>query len=345
LAKAYPILDVPFSLILKNAMGNSDQAPLDGSNGSGSDHNTPPKLLGSEDKHAVVNLMTPSSQPITPVVILDLTSPEQKLTQPLVTTSEKDTEADKAKADTSKSKANEDYLPPLSSKRKDPPDLHAKIPRKKQKVDKALLENKTVPDDPLSRIYPSIPIVPLDGLPNKKVQDEDTEDLSLTEELFKERLFNRKEENQRLSHIELLEDDAREEEKDTHKQPPPGKSESPRLSTSGWHKKQKLLLKKKAATKKQAAIAALALAVVKLSEANTEGNESEEPSNTESENVEDTVDSKAARRSAKIEALERLVEEKKRANIAKEMEMLRLVETPVTSGPPKNQQAITHFFA
>jgi hypothetical protein len=27
------------------------------------------------------------------------------------------------------------------------------------------------------------------------------------------------------------------------------------------------------------------------------------------------------------------------------MEMLRLVETPVTSGPPKNQQAITHFFA
>jgi hypothetical protein len=27
------------------------------------------------------------------------------------------------------------------------------------------------------------------------------------------------------------------------------------------------------------------------------------------------------------------------------MEILRLVETPVTSGPPKNQQAITHFFA
>jgi hypothetical protein len=117
------------------------------------------------------------------------------------------------------------------------------------------------------------------------------------------------------------------------------------LSTSERRKKQKLLLKKKAATMKQAAIAALALALVKLSEANAEGNESEEPSDTESENVEDIVDFKAARRSAKIEALERLVEEKKRANNAKEMEMLRLVETPVTSGPPKNQQAITHFFA
>jgi uncharacterized membrane protein YgcG len=84
--------DVPFSLILKNAMKNSDQATLDGYNGSGFDHNTPPKLLGSEDKHAVVNLMTLSLQPITPAVILDLTSPEQKLTQPLVTTPEKDTE-------------------------------------------------------------------------------------------------------------------------------------------------------------------------------------------------------------------------------------------------------------
>jgi hypothetical protein len=95
-------------------------------------------------------------------------------------------------------------------------------------------------------------------------------------------------------------------------------------------------LKKKAATKKQAAIAASAMALVKLSEANAEGNELEEPSDTESENVKDIVDSKAARRSAKIEALERLVEEKKRTNIAKEMEMLRPVETPVTSGPPKN---------
>jgi hypothetical protein len=73
------------------------------------------------------------------------------------------TKADKAKADTSKRKANEDYLPPLSNKKKDPPNLHAKIPRKTQKVDKALLENKTVPDDPLSRIDPSIPLVPLAG--------------------------------------------------------------------------------------------------------------------------------------------------------------------------------------
>jgi hypothetical protein len=89
-----PYSDVPFSLILKNAMKNSDQAPLDGYNGSGSDHNTPPKLLGSEDKHAVVNLMTPSLQPINLAVILDLTSSEQKLTQLLITTPEKDTEAD-----------------------------------------------------------------------------------------------------------------------------------------------------------------------------------------------------------------------------------------------------------
>jgi hypothetical protein len=104
-------------------------------------------------------------------------------------------------------------------------------------------------------------------------------------------------------------------------------------------------LKKKAATKKQAAIAALALALAKLLEPNAEGNKTDKPSDAESEDVEDIVNSKAERCSAKIEALERLVEGKKRANIAKEMEMLHLVETPVTSGPPKNQQAITHFFA
>jgi hypothetical protein len=165
-------------------------------------------------------------------------------------------------------------------------------------------------DDPLSRIDP-----------NKKVQDKDTEDLSLTEELFKERLLNRK---QRLSHIKLLEfqqmqdkDDTREEENDTRKPPPPGKSESPRLSTSERRRKQKLLLKKKAATKKQAAIAASAMALVKLSKASAEGNKSEEPSDTESENVEDIVNSKATRRSAKIEAMERLVEEKKGLTLQK----------------------------
>jgi hypothetical protein len=68
--------------------------------------------------------------------------------------------------------------------------------------------------------------------------------LSLTEELFKERLLNRKQENQRLIHIELLEmqrfqdeNDPREEEKDTRKLPPPGKSESPHLSTSERRRK------------------------------------------------------------------------------------------------------------
>jgi hypothetical protein len=38
--------------------------------------------------------MIPSLQPTNLAVILDLTSPEQKLSQPLVTTPEKDTEAD-----------------------------------------------------------------------------------------------------------------------------------------------------------------------------------------------------------------------------------------------------------
>jgi hypothetical protein len=52
------------------------------------------------------------------------------------------TNANEAKADTSKSKANEDYLPPLSNKRKDPPGLHAKTPRKTQKVGKAVLKKK-----------------------------------------------------------------------------------------------------------------------------------------------------------------------------------------------------------
>jgi hypothetical protein len=74
-------------------MKNSDKPPPDGSNGSGSDHNTPPKLLGSEDKQAVVNLMTPS-QPTNLAVTLDSMTPEQKRLQPLVTTAEKDAEAD-----------------------------------------------------------------------------------------------------------------------------------------------------------------------------------------------------------------------------------------------------------
>jgi hypothetical protein len=132
---------------------------------------------------------------------------------------------------------------------------------------------------------------------------------------------------------------------DSRKPPPPGKSESPRLSSSERRRKQKLLLKKQAATKKQAAITATAMASVKLLEANTEGNKSDKPSNTESEDVKEIVNSKAACCAAKIEEWKHLMEEQKEASITKEMEMLRLVETPVTSGPPKNQQAITQFFA
>jgi hypothetical protein len=67
LTKAYLIL----MYLSAYAMKNSDQPPLDESNGSGSDHNTPPKLLGSEDTYAVVKLMIPSSQPTTPAVILN----------------------------------------------------------------------------------------------------------------------------------------------------------------------------------------------------------------------------------------------------------------------------------
>jgi hypothetical protein len=91
--ESLPYSDVPFSTFLKNAMKNSDKPPPDGSNGSGSDHNNPPKLLCSEDKQAVVNLMTPS-QPTDLAVTLDLTTSEQKRLEPLVTTPEKDAEAD-----------------------------------------------------------------------------------------------------------------------------------------------------------------------------------------------------------------------------------------------------------
>jgi hypothetical protein len=104
------------------------------------------------------------------------------------------TKADDTKTDTSKSKVD-DSLPLSSNKRKDLPNLDAKFPRKTQKVDKALLESKRVLDDPLLRIYPLvIPLVPLAGLPDKKVQSEELQE----------------------------EDDAREEEEDSRKPPPPG---------------------------------------------------------------------------------------------------------------------------
>jgi hypothetical protein len=43
--------------------------------------------------------------------------------------------------------------------------------------------------------------------------------------------------------------------------------------------------------------------------------------------------------------MEQLLKEKRAADIAREIEMECLVETPAVSGPPKNQQDITHFFA
>jgi hypothetical protein len=112
------------------------------------------------------------------------------------------------------------------------------------------------------------------------------------------------------------------------------------LSPQDRRRKQQLLLKKKAATKKQAEVVATAMAMANLSM-----DADKEPSDTESEDVDKIAKSKAAQHAAKREDMWRLMEEKREAHIVKEMEMARIVETPVTSGPPKNQQAITHFFA
>jgi hypothetical protein len=120
----------------------------------------PPAASFSTKAEEPPTVSSPTKANVPPAALSDTTSDLDKMT------------GDDSRS--SKSKANEDYLPPLSNKRKDPPDLHAKISTKTQKVDKALLENKTVLDDPLSRIDPSIPLVPLAGLPNKKVQDEGT---------------------------------------------------------------------------------------------------------------------------------------------------------------------------
>jgi hypothetical protein len=219
-------------------MKDSDQPPPDGSDGSGSDHNIPPKLLGSEDKHAIVNLMTPSSQPTNLAVILDLTSPEQKLSQLLVNTPEKDAEADTGEtndgrqgslnADPPGNKGNgsEDEgeasgSPPSGGggaegedstggngnggggggkddtggngndgRDADHPDnSNPGAGQGSQKNKKRRPRKKKQKGESPTRSPPH------HQPPNKKVQDEDTEDLSLTEELFKERLLNRKQEN------------------------------------------------------------------------------------------------------------------------------------------------------
>jgi hypothetical protein len=80
------------------------------------------------------------------------------------------TKAGDTKADCPKKKAN-DHLPPSSNERKKPPNLEAKIPRKNRKAKESLPGNKRVGDDPLSRIDPSLPLVPVARLPGKKAEN------------------------------------------------------------------------------------------------------------------------------------------------------------------------------
>jgi hypothetical protein len=215
------------------------------------------------------------------------------------------TKADDAKADSPK-KIAIDHLPPSSNERKKPPNLEAKIPRKNRKAKESLPGNKMVGDDPLSRIDPSLPLVPVARLPGKKAEN-------------------------------VV--DAGGQEEEPPMPPSSSKGTTARLSPQDRRRKQQLLLKKKAATKKQVEVVATAMAMANLSM------DADEPSDTESEDVNEIAKSKAAQHAAKREDKWRLMEEKREAHIVKEIEMARLVETPVTSGPPKNQQAITHFFA
>jgi hypothetical protein len=62
-----------------------------------------------------------------------------------------------------------------ANKRKDMPNLTSKIPRKTNKADKASPEKKSLDDDPTSRIDPSEPILPVATLPNTDSQDKDME--------------------------------------------------------------------------------------------------------------------------------------------------------------------------
>jgi hypothetical protein len=95
---------------LKNAMENRNQPSPDESNTSGSDHNTPPKLLGSKDKQVVVDLMT-LLKPTNLAVTLNLMTPEQKRLQPLVTTPKKDAEADSGETNYGKQGSPNSDLP------------------------------------------------------------------------------------------------------------------------------------------------------------------------------------------------------------------------------------------
>jgi hypothetical protein len=121
-----------------------------------------------------------------------------------------------------------DSLPNPSSKRKDTPNLEAKIPRKTKQGDRALTGKKSHDDDPLSRIDPSKPFALQAGLPNKNPQDNDTKT---------------------------------EPEEESDKQPATGKAKSKWMSdTKGQNMKQHL-------QEKKAATAASALALAKLKEA------------------------------------------------------------------------------
>jgi hypothetical protein len=128
-----------------------------------------------------------------------------------------------------------------SNERKKPPNLEAKIPRKNRKAKESLPGNKRAGDDPLSRIDPSLPLVPVARLPGKKAEN-------------------------------VV--DAEGQKEEPPMPPSSSKGTTARLSPQDRRRKQQLLLKKKAETKKQAEVVATAMAMANLSM------DADEPSDT-----------------------------------------------------------------
>jgi hypothetical protein len=128
-------------------------------------------------------------------------------------------------------------------KTKDLPDLQAAIPKKKSKKNKALPENKA--DDPLSRIHPSEPLMPLAGL-SKQPQDDGE---SGTEEEKDETKQPPTGKSKGLPPAaKKLQAEANEAQEDSKMPPITGKGETQLLKGTTRLEKEQLLKKKKAAT-------------------------------------------------------------------------------------------------
>jgi hypothetical protein len=226
-------------------------------------------------------------------------------------------------------------------KTKDLPDLKAAIPKKKSKKNKALPENKA--DDPLSRIHPSKPLVPLAGS-SKQPQDDGE---SGTEEEKDESKQPPTGKSKGLPPAaKKLQAEDNEAEEDSKMPPTTGKGETQLLKGTTRLEKERLLKKRKAATE------ASALEIARLKKRLIDN-----LSDTESELEDYFVNSQVASQATKTKAKdairsaakkkakeERLIEERQEAQIEKEREIARLLKTPVVSGPPKSQAVITHFF-